>query len=296
MKKSYWTGGILTVLLLVISVSFYVARQADTQSTGSAVAQATAECPYTFVSWNIANLGKHNTGEQFTLMAKLLAHADIVAVQEVTARKGFGAKAVAQLAVELSRTGAAWDYIVSDATEPASSGVERYAFLFKKHIVSIDHDEAHLVGTLRDPIDREPFTSLFHLKGGKSVRVFTIHAVPTAKQPIREVTALGLDTEVRSTARAIIAGDFNLGPDATDAPLRVSGYTGHIRELTSLKKKVDDGKYLLMQYDNIYTKDVHVCRSGTIDYVRNNFAPVTDASLTRARELSDHLPVYVTFK
>lgn len=298
MKRWYVALGAFALLLLVVIGMLVWPRHEHVPpvATRPAQSQATPECPYTFVSWNIANLGKHNTPEQLAHMAKILAHADIVSVQEVTARKGFGAKAVARLADELSRTGAAWDYIVSDATEPASSGVERYAFLFKSHVVSINRDEAHLVGALRDPIDREPFTSLFQIKGGKPVRVFTIHTVPTAKLPIREVEALGASDEVRSAPRAFIAGDFNLGRDATDVPLVDAGYAGHIRALTSLKKKLDGGRYVGVQYDNIYTKGVHVCTAGVIDFVERDFAPITDESLARARELSDHLPVFATFK
>lgn len=296
MKKWYFALGAFALLLILGIFIWSSQERAAPPLAQSIQTSSDTECPYTFVSWNIANLGKHNTPSQLAHMAKILAHADIVAVQEVTARKGFGAKAVAALADELSRTGAAWDYIVSDATEPASSGVERYAFLFKRHVVSINRDEVHLVGALREPIDREPFTSLFRIKGGKEVRVFTIHTVPTAKVPIREVQALGTADEVRTAPRAFIAGDFNLDAKETDGVFAEAGYVGHIRTRTSLKKKVDDGRYLAMQYDNIYSKGIHVCTSGIIDFVERSFSPVTDESLARARELSDHLPVFATFK
>ena len=74
------------------------------------------------MSWNIANFGKSRSDDQIAFMAGVLRNADIVAVQEVTAGKDAGVQAVAKLADALSRTGAKWDYIVSDPTAPASTG------------------------------------------------------------------------------------------------------------------------------------------------------------------------------
>lgn len=301
-KSSHWTILVIAIALAILPAcgkkpDVEASPWATTQTEAVPARGSKSDCPYTFASWNIANLGKHNTNEQFAVMAKVLRNADIVAVQEVTARKGFGAKAVAALADELSRTGATWDYIVSDATEPSSSGVERYAFLFKKNVVSINRNDAHLVAELQESIDREPFTLTFHLKGGADLRVFTIHTVPTAKGPMREIIALSVAKEVRSAVRAIVAGDFNLGPNGTDQPFAEAGYAGNIREHTSLRRVLHgDGKYLLTQYDNIYAKGVHVCTSGVIDFVSTHFFPVTEESLTRARGVSDHLPVFITFK
>lgn len=301
-KSSYWTILFVAIALAILPACgkkpHAEAPPQMTAQTATVPAHVSAsECPYTFASWNIANLGKHNTSEQFAVMAKVLRNADIVAVQEVTARKGSGAKAVATLADELSRTGAAWDYIVSDATLPDGTGVERYAFLFKKNVVSVNRNDAHLVTELQESIDREPFTLTFHLKGGADLRVFTIHTVPTVKGPMREVIALAGAKEVQSAARAIVAGDFNLGPNVTDRPFAEAGYAGNIREHTSLRRVLhEDGKYLLTQYDNIYAKGVHVCTSGVIDFVSAYFSPVTEESLARARGVSDHLPVFATFK
>lgn len=229
-------------------------------------------------------------------MAKVIAHADIVAVQEVTAGKDFGVQAVGKLAMALGRTGAAWDYIVSDPTRSPSMGVERYAYLWKKHTVAVNRDEARLVDELQESVDREPYTLLFQLKKVPAVKVFTFHAVPTAKQPIHEVEALVSAKEVRGAERAIVAGDFNLSRKKTDSLFERIGFTGHITASTSLKSAVQSNGYRSRQYDNVYTKGITVCTAGVIDFVEAHFAPVTDASLRNARHLSDHLPVFVTFR
>jgi len=255
------------------------------------------ECPNTFVSWNLGNFGAAKTDEAIEIMAQILSSADIVAIQEVTAGKDHGAQAVAKLADALSRTGVDWDYVISDPTQPRSPGVERYAFLFKKKSVTINRRNAHLVAELETPIDREPFALTFELtKSAGVLTVFTIHTVPTAKHPISEVAALTEAAELRNAKRAIVAGDFNLAPKATDPYFSGIGLTGHVDVRTSLATKLHDGRYVAKQYDNIYTKGVTVCTAGTIDFVGAYFAPVTDDSLGAARKVSDHLPVYVTFQ
>ncbi len=249
-----------------------------------------------FVSWNLANFGKSKSPEAIETIAQVLRSADIVAVQEVSAGKNFGARAVATLKEALARTGSNWDYVVSDPTVPPSPGVERYAYLVKSY-VRFSRDSAHLVSELEEAIDREPYALTVLPRNTLPIQLFTIHAVPTKKGPAREIEALSANKDIVGVSRAIVAGDFNLPARITDVPFSGIGYTGHIREKTSLKEKLDaQGGYLLHQYDNIYTKGITVCESGTIDFVRKHFAPVTEDSLRSARAVSDHLPVYIRFR
>ncbi len=310
MKKSYWVtlGVALLIVATVLGWFFYGAeeflRRAEMEPAKPApqveTSGPTSECPHTFISWNGGNFGKKKTDEDIALMAKILAHADIIALQEVTAGKNVGAQTVGRLVDALKRMGSDWDYVVSDPTEPPSLEVERYAYLIKKHVAAFDRDDAVLVKSLRNPIEREPYTLLFHPKTGMPFRIFTIHTVPTAKGPIREVSALVEAEEVKKADRAIVAGDFNLGPAKTDPLFTEIGYTGHIHELTSLRLKLKNGQYRKEQYDNIYTKGIKVCSSGVIDFVKNHFATgdksVDQDALDRAHRDSDHLPVFITFR
>ncbi|OGZ05447.1 MAG: hypothetical protein A3C93_01105 [Candidatus Lloydbacteria bacterium RIFCSPHIGHO2_02_FULL_54_17] len=255
-----------------------------------------SDCTHTFVSWNIANFGRKKTDEEITLMAKVLAHADIVAIQEVTAGKDVGAQAVAKLASALGRTGASWDYIVSDPTQPPSAGVERYVFLWKKHMATINRDEAHLVSELQASVDREPYALTFQPKNAPAVKIFTVHAVPTEKEPIYEIEALVSAKEIANATRAIVAGDFNLPPNKTDPLFGQIGFAGNVNEHTSLKSIMRKEGHTARQYDNVYTKGVTVCKAGAIDFVQMHFAPVTQESLRNARRVSDHLPVFVNFR
>jgi endonuclease/exonuclease/phosphatase family metal-dependent hydrolase len=258
--------------------------------------QSNDSCKKLFVSWNMKDMGKSKSQESLEVMASVLKDADVVAIQEVVAGKGFGAKKVADLAQVLAQKGQLFDNIVSNPTFPDSPGVERYGYLIRKHIL-FSRDDTHLVKALQETIDREPYALTAKWKDETTVTFFTIHTVPTKKKPELEVAVLPSSDEVKNVSPAIFAGDFNLPARSTDPVFTQMGYTGQIREKTSIKDKLDaQGGYLLHQYDNIYTKGIHVCESGVIDFVDQYFSPVRQESLRKAREVSDHLPVYIRFK
>ncbi|MDT0689965.1 hypothetical protein RM549_09235 [Salegentibacter sp. F188] len=81
-------------------------------------------------SWNLQNLGKSKSDFEIEIMAQTIKNFDVVAIQEVVAGYG-GPQAVARLVDELNRTGAKWNYQISEATESTPYATERYAFLWK---------------------------------------------------------------------------------------------------------------------------------------------------------------------
>jgi endonuclease/exonuclease/phosphatase family metal-dependent hydrolase len=298
MKKSLLLSGGALCICVVVGGYLYARNQHEPFSQTEEVTTSpvtSKACPYLFVSWNLENFGEKKSEEAIEVIAQVLRDADIVALQEVTAGKLFGARAVTKLSSTMSRKGADFDYLISSPTVPASPGVERYAFLFKKSTITTNNDKAHLVYELEEAIDREPYAAEFTLKHGGTIMAYTIHTVPTAKDPVKEVEALPQSKELQGANVAIFSSDFNLGKRATDPTFKQLGFTGYISELTSLKMKVSSGRYLTKQYDNIYGKGIHVCSSGTINFVEKFFSPVTDESLKKAREVSDHLPVFITF-
>ncbi len=264
----------------------------------SAQAESTKQhdCPYLFISWNLQDFGRSKSAEEIERMAEIIAAADVVALQEVVAGKGFGAQAVARLAEALSSTGSAWDYVISDPTRPKSSSVERYTFLVKP-VVTFSRRSARLESSLEHQIEREPYTFIVQLPDSDPIKFISFHAVPSGRGPEDEIIALAKLSEVQDLARVIIAGDFNVSPVITDDAFVPLGYVGHVVDETTLKKTPDgQGVYLHRQYDNIYTKGVTVGASGAIDFVNQFYSPVTTSSLAAARSISDHLPVYIWFK
>jgi endonuclease/exonuclease/phosphatase family metal-dependent hydrolase len=61
-------------------------------------AHASHDCPYLFVSWNLQDFGRSKSPEEIERIAEIIVAADVVALQEVVAGKGFGAQAIARLA------------------------------------------------------------------------------------------------------------------------------------------------------------------------------------------------------
>lgn len=245
------------------------------------------------VSWNIQHLGKTKSDEEIRLMAQILRHFDIVAIQEVVAKDPAGAQAVARLADALNRTGFQWDYQVSDPTRSPSPYIrERYAFLWKPSRVS-QGGRASLDRQLENAIDREPFLGTFHKKGEKDLfYVVNFHSRPYNRQPEEEIIYF-LDYPDRlNSDRIIIAGDFNLDEEhSVWEPFYRQGLKNALTDNpTTLKRKCDNGNYLNHSIDNFYFHSgIKMHRSGKLDFVGSC------DQLENARKISDHLPVFMFF-
>jgi deoxyribonuclease-1-like protein len=243
------------------------------------------------LSWNLYNFGKTKTPEQLKLVAQIVRNYDIVTVQEVSTSEA-GARAVAQLADELDRTGANWDYVVSDAT--SGEGSERYAYLWNSSRVALKN-KAFLCAPLAATINREPFMARFETPIKKTVLLGTFHAVPTAKKPAQEIEQLGQLHTLYTADNLLVMGDFNYsGKKPAFDVLRKWGYAAAlVNTPTSLKRKpTANGTYLNEEYDNIFyeTAAMEVLQSDKIDVVP--MFPNFEA----ARTLSDHLPVWIKIR
>jgi deoxyribonuclease-1-like protein len=243
------------------------------------------------LSWNLYNFGRTKTPEQLKLVAQIVRNYDIVTVQEVSTSEA-GANAVAQLADELDRTGANWDYVVSDATSGAGS--ERYAYLWNSSRVALKN-KAFLCQPLAATINREPFMARFETPIKKTVLLGTFHAVPTAKKPAEEIEQLGQLDVLYAADNLLVMGDFNYsGKKPAFDVLKKRGYAAAlVNTPTSLKRKpLANGNYLNEEYDNIFyeTAAMEILQSDKIDVVP--MFPSFDA----ARTLSDHLPVWIKIR
>ena len=242
------------------------------------------------VSWNLYNFGRTKDDQEIEVAAQTLRDFDLVAVQEVVTSPP-GAQAIGKLDAALDRTGFAWDYRISDPTTGA--GTERYAFLWKPSRVRLV-GQAWLESSLADPIDREPYLARFeHRRTGQRFLVASLHAVPTSKDPAREVARHDQLHRRYDADHVLLLGDFNLDEDdpAFDGLRRV-GYRAVLDDQpTSLRRKPDPGPngHLANEYDNIFyeTGPLRAARGGVLDFT-DQFS-----SLNEARSLSDHLPVFV---
>ena len=248
----------------------------------------------TLASWNIQQLGQSKTAEDIFEIANILRDFDIVAIQEVVAKHSGGAQAVAKIADELNRMGSKWDYQVSDPTKSPSGNIsERYAFFWKTSKVSLIH-RAHLDKKLAGVCDREPFIAAFKAKGKEEpFYVINFHSRTYNNRPEEEIIHFIDYPERLASNRILLAGDFNLS-EKHDVwkPFYRRGFKNAIQnQRTTLKRKCKDGKYLNHPIDNIYyTNGITKVRAESVDFVGNC------ENLIRAREISDHLPVFIEFK
>src|SRR5690554_5037105 len=247
----------------------------------------------TLVSWNIRHLGRTKTEDDIYQIATLLRDFDIVAIQEVVAKDPAGAQAVAKIADELNRMGFQWDYQVSDPTQSPSPNIsERYAFLWKPSRVRMVH-RAKLDTALKDICFREPFVAEFKQRGREtSFFVINYHSRKHNDNPEEEIIHFIDYPERLNSNRILIAGDFNLSEThEVWRPFYRKGFTNALRnQRTTLKWKCAEGNYLNHPIDNIYfTSDIQKVKAQSIDFVG------TCENLKRAREISDHLPVFMEF-
>ena len=246
------------------------------------------------VSWNIRHLGRTKTQEDIYTIANTLRDFDIVAIQEVVAKDPAGAQAVAKIADELNRMGSKWDYQISDPTKsPSVYMSERYAFLWKTAKVKLLH-RAYLDKELEKICYREPFIAKFKLKGPSDpFYVLNYHARKYYDKPEEEIAYFINSPERLDSNRILITGDFNLAEThEVWKPFFRKGFKSALQnQRTTLKVKCKNDNYLSHPIDNIYfASGIQMIQSETIDLVK------TCENLEQAREISDHLPVYMQFK
>lgn len=241
-------------------------------------------------TWNIQNFGKSKSDLEIAFMASQLKQFDAVAVQEVVAGIG-GAPAVARLADALNRTGSKWDYSTSDPTISTKGGTERYAFLWKTSRLQ-RYGHPALEPTYRLEIEREPYMITFS-RGNHRFTLVTLHAVPTSKQPERELKYLKYLPGIYPDQTLVILGDFNCPEHhSVFQPLKSSGYRPAItNQKTTLKRNCYSRNCLASAYDNIFypTSRLVAARSGVVYFQES----MPDQLLPEM--ISDHLPVFLSF-
>lgn len=242
------------------------------------------------LSWNLENYGKSKTESDIHFIASILLDYDIVAIQEVVAGPG-GAQAVAQLAETLNQKGAKWSYAVSDPTSSSSYKAERYAFIWKT-------SKAKLIGKpwlekkYKIEIDREPYYATFEIEK-KTITISNFHAITKNKNPETEIKYFKFLPASYPNLNLVFAGDFNCPQSHTVFfPLKKMGYTPILQnQKTTLKQKCKNNICLASEFDNIFYKTT------TLKYINSGVIPFYKKfnSLTEARKISDHLPVWFEF-
>ena len=241
-------------------------------------------------SWNLQNLGKSKSDSEIKFMAQTLKDFDIVALQEIVSGHG-GPQAVARLAGELNRTGAKWDYEISEPTNSTPYATERYAYLWKPNKVK-KIQKAFLEQIFVHQIDREPFLADFEYRE-EQFTVVNFHAIPKKKQPETEIKYFKHFPQTYSERNLIFLGDFNVPQTHTVFnPLKKMNYKPvFVGQKTTMKMKCVGEECLASEYDNIFYDfgKVTVLESGVV-LIYKSFS-----NMTAVRRISDHIPIWVEF-
>jgi endonuclease/exonuclease/phosphatase family metal-dependent hydrolase len=240
------------------------------------------------ISWNVENLGKSKSDSTITYIANTLKDYDVVALQEIVAGYG-GTQAVAKLAEELNRKGSKWDYVVSNPTTGSSYKKERYAFLWKTNKVN-KIGEAWLEKKYNLEIDREPYYCTFTYNE-KAITLVNFHAITKSKQPETEIKYFKFLPIEYPLLNLMFIGDFNC-PQSHSVfnPLKKMGYTSVFNnQKTTLKKECNKTECLASEFDNIWYNSTKLkVTKKDVTHFYKDFE-----SLKEAREVSDHIPIWV---
>jgi endonuclease/exonuclease/phosphatase family metal-dependent hydrolase len=238
------------------------------------------------LTWNVENLGKSKSDSIITYIANTVKDADIVALQEVVAGYG-GAQAVAQLADELNRKGAKWDYAISDPTSSSAYKTERYAFLWKTAKVRLVN-KPWLEKQYSLLIDREPYYATFEYHK-KQFTLANFHAITKSKQPETEIKHFKNLPAQYPSLNLVFVGDFNCPPSHTVFnPLKKMGYKSAFEnQKTSLKKKCENNNCLSNEFDNLWYNSTKIAvKNPKAIHFYKDFK-----DFAKAKAVSDHIPL-----
>lgn len=277
----------------------------------------TGEDTLLLATWNIREFDSEKYGprcpESLYLIAEILDHFDLIAVQEVRADLG-------ALREVLSLLGRWWDVLYTDVNYGRSGNDERMAFLFDTRKVRFSGlaGEVVLPGDKKGVVQlaRTPFICGFKC----SWIVFdicTVHtyygtAAPNEPRRLEEIRSLAKTLASRvdagDTPNVILLGDFNIfnRRDKTFEALLEAGFRVPT-QLTSLKKgsNVRQDK----EYDQIAflerKRRFVVKRAGIFNFYKSVFRDDDEATWRpamgeakkytdwRTYQMSDHLPMWV---
>jgi endonuclease/exonuclease/phosphatase family metal-dependent hydrolase len=241
-------------------------------------------------SWNLCDMGKSKSAESIEQMAHILKEFDVVALQEIVAGAE-GAKAVIKLVDELETTGFKWSYSISNPTIGNKQKRERYAFLWKPSKVK-QIGKPWLDNNFEQEIEREPYLCTFQYEE-KNFTLVNFHAITKRLQPETEIKYFKFYPSKYPTLNLIFAGDFNCPQNHTVfGPLKRMGFSPALTNIKTTLKQTCVRDCTASEFDNFFAdaNKIEIRDSGAISFYK------TSATFEAARKLSDHLPIWMTFK
>jgi len=244
-------------------------------------------------SFNIQVFGENKLArpEVTRVLAQIVRHFDVVAVQEIRAKS----QDVLPRFLELvNAEGAHYDYVIGPRLGRTSSK-EQYAFIYDAAGIECDRESVYTVDDPDDLLHREPLVAGFRVRGPPATEAFTFTLIDIHTDPDETRAELNVLDDVFRAVRddgrgeddVILLGDLN----ADDHHLGELGQVGYLTWAISGVATNTRGTKL---YDNILfdtrATTEYTGRSGVVDLLRE-----FNLSMQQALAVSDHLPIWAEF-
>ena len=244
-------------------------------------------------SFNIQVFGEHKLDkpEIAGILAEIIRHFDVVAVQEVRAKTQ---DLLPRFVSMVNAAGAHYDYVIGPRLGRSDSK-EQYAFIYNAASLECDREAVYTVNDPDDLLHREPLVAGFRVRGPPDSEAFTFTLIDIHTDPDEVAKELSvLDDVIRAVARdgrgeddIILLGDLN----ADDHHFGELGQMPYLRWAISGRATNTRGNKL---YDNILfdsrATTEYLGQGGVVDLMRE-----FNLSMQQALAVSDHLPIWAEF-
>lgn len=254
-------------------------------------------------TFNIERFGEKKSGDAEVMgyLARIVAHFDLVAIQEVQSPQ---AMPVARLVDLINRSGGRYDASVSEPIG-RSTYREQYAFVWDTTRVRMIPDSAYVVQDDLDRMSRQPMVASFETRimpvASRQPFRFTVINVHTAPDAVsedsksNEMDVLGdvfirvreYEYQVRGIVNVLLAGDLNVPSDQLGGLGRIPGVISVVGDTPTNTRQTQTYDHLVI--DSRVTTE-YTGMFGVFDFERE-----FGISREQALRISDHLPVWAEF-
>lgn len=226
------------------------------------------------------------------VLAQIVRKFDVVAIQEIRSKSQH---VIPEFVQRVNAGGANYDYIVGPRLGRTVSK-EQYAFIYDLDRLEVVRQSRYTVNDAHDLFHREPLVSTFRVRGNHARTPFSFTLVNIHTDPDEaelELDALagifqGVQQDRIREDDVILLGDFNADAYHMGRLGRLPGMTAAIRDIPTNTRRTESYDNLL--FDRRTTVE-YTGRSGTID-----FQQAFGLTESEALEVSDHLPVWASFR
>ena len=244
-------------------------------------------------SFNIQVFGesKLSKPQVVEVLARVVRHFDIVAIQEVRAKSD---GVVPSFVQAVNAAGGRYHYVIGPR-EGRTVSKEQYAFVYDTDRIEVDPSSVGVVPNPQNSLHRPPLHARFRTRITPAEMAFTFWLVDIHTDPDevpQELEALvgvfqGMQAARPDEDDVILLGDLNAGPPEFRAFQRIPGVTWAVAGATTNTRRTKT-------YDNlVFTRPAtgeYLGGWGVLDLQATFGLP-----LEHALEVSDHNPVWAAF-